>query len=156
MPDRISKFAIAIEALLLLVPLSALAFWMWTGRLLGRPLGWWMIDPPLLVATISLVCGWILVFRFFVHGSAALRATSSLIWAGAILGGAAVIAAAAINFGAIGLKAALPEYFGLLVVGSPALVPLTHVLLERMLRKSANNRFERSRVASSFGQGGSR
>ena len=119
MSEGLSKFTIAIEALLLLVPLSAITFWMWVGRLLGRSLGWWTLDPLVLVPTISLTCGWILVFRFFVYGSAALRSTSGLIWVGAIFGGIAVIAAVVIS--AIGIKAALPEYFGLLVVGSPAL-----------------------------------
>jgi hypothetical protein len=156
MPQRISKFMIAIEALFLLVPLSAVAFWVCAGRLMERPLGWWTLDPLVLVPAISLPCGWILVFRFLVHGSAALRFTSSLIWIGAIFGGAAVIAAVAIKFGATALEAVLPEYFGLLVVGSPALVPLTHIVLERIFRESANNRFERSRVSSSVSQGGGR
>ena len=136
------------------MPLSAITFWMWVGRLLGRSLGWWTLDPLVLVPTISLTCGWILVFRFFVYGSAALRSTSGLIWVGAIFGGIAVIAAVVIS--AIGIKAALPEYFGLLVVGSPALVPLTHIVLERMFPTSANNRFERSRSACSVNQGESR
>jgi hypothetical protein len=56
-----------------------------------------------------------------------------------------VIAAVAIKLGAIGVKAALPEYFGFLVFGSPALVPLGHIILERMFRNSANNGLERSR-----------
>jgi hypothetical protein len=80
-----------------------------------------------------------------VYGPAVLRSSSSFVWVGAILGGVAVIAAVAIKLGAIGVKAALPEYFGFLVFGSPALVPLGHIILERMFRNSANNGLERSR-----------
>jgi hypothetical protein len=146
MSEGLSKFLIAIEALLLLVPLSSLAFLMWASRLIGEPLGWWTLDPILLVSTISLACGWILVFRFFVYGTTVLRSTSSLVWVGAILGGAAVIAAVAIKFGGIGVKAAFLEYFSLFVFGIPALVPLSHIILERMYRNSDNNRCERPGV----------
>jgi hypothetical protein len=153
----LSKFIIAIEVLLLLVPTSALAFWDWAFTLIGaanHPVDWWALF--VLFPTICLICGWILVFRFFVDGCAALVSISNWIWFGAILGALAAVAALAINFGVVSLRAALPDGFGLLVVGSPALVPLTHLVLERMFRKSANNRFERSRVAPSVSQGGSR
>jgi len=153
----LSKFVIAIEVLLLLVPTSALAFWDWAFSLLSaanHPLDWWALF--VLFPTICLMCGWILVFRFFAYGHTALVSTSSWIWFGAILGALAAISALAINLGAASVREVLPEGFGLLVVGAPALVPLTHLVLERVFRKSANNRFERSRVASSVDQGGSR
>ena len=80
------------------------------------------------------------------YGWVALRATSRWIWFGATLGGLATIAALAISLGAVRLRVVLPEYFGLLVAGSPALIPLTHLALERIFRKPANPQLERSQV----------
>jgi hypothetical protein len=145
MSEGHSKFIIAIETLLLLVPTSSIALLQWGFTLVnvvGRPLGRPTLDFFVFIQLpmISLVCGWTLVIRFFVYGSDALRSTSGWIWSGAIIGGivaiAALIEVVAIHFGDVSIRAALPEYFGLLVIGSPALVPLIHIVLERIFRKS--------------------
>jgi len=105
MSEGVSKFAIAVEALVLLVPISILAFLMCVINLESILIGK-SPTPDLLIVlpTVCLFCGWILVFRFFVYGSSALIYSPQWIWFGAICGGVATIAAFATTLGLNSLK----------------------------------------------------
>ena len=143
-----------IEALVLLAPTTLLVVWA-DIFLLGAGLGdglWHIQAAPLALLLISLVAlasGWTLVFRFLGRGAQALRAEPTWLWVAAGVGGLLAVAALAIVANPFADPRSPPlgrgSGFGLLAAGSPAIVPLIHLWLERRRSMPANKRFERSR-----------
>jgi hypothetical protein len=148
MTERLSRFLVALEALLLAVPVTALATLAGIAGLLlltDRPMPIYERAQTIvyLVPFVPLVAGWILMARFVVFGSAALRSSSKALWFAASLGAAlfvlAALCAAAWTRSITFLKPDsvwywLLSYFRELAFGLPALVPLAHLALERRFR----------------------
>ena len=92
-----------------------------------------------LIACISLISGYVISQRFLRQGKAGLDLVEAKWWAFAILGAILTIAS-----GFISLLPHPPQYtaievfreaFDLFRLGIPILIPLTHILLEKQLRK---------------------
>lgn len=169
MSEQLSRFVVGIEAVFFALPVTALAcISAFAGLMLlsDRSDHLYEIAQKIVYAlpVAPLVAGWVLIARFVIFGSGTLRSSSNLLWATATVGGALVLAAIFVGllsrnrvFGdAESVWPWVRTYFHELAFGLPALVPLAHLAIERLFRKSSNNRFERSRVTSSGGQGGSR
>ena len=92
-----------------------------------------------LIACISLISGYVISQRFLRQGKAGLDLIESKWWVIAILGAILAIAS-----GIISLLPHPPQHtaievfreaFDLFRLGIPILIPLTHILLEKLLRK---------------------
>jgi hypothetical protein len=148
MTERLSRFLVAVEAVLLAVPVTALAaFAAIAGLVLlaDRPIPLYEQAQTIvyLMPVVPLVAGWVLMARFVVFGSAALRSSSRVLWSAASLGAVlfffAALCAAAwrrnINFlRPDSIWYWLLAYFRELTFGLPLLVPLVHLSLERRFR----------------------
>jgi hypothetical protein len=148
MTESLSRFLVALEALFLAVPVTALATLAGTAGLLlltDRPIPNYERAQTIvyLLPFVPLVAGWILMARFVVFGSVALRSTSRVLWVAAALGvGLFVLAALCAAawrrspgfFEPDSVWYWVLSYFRELVFGLPALVPLTHLALERRFR----------------------
>ena len=148
MTERLSRFLVVLEALFLAVPVTALATFAGIAGLVlltDRPMPIYERAQTIvyLVPFVPLAAGWILMARFVVFGSAALRASSRALWLAAILGAAlfvlaalcaAVWARSSTFFKSDSVFYWLLSYFRELAFGFPALVPLAHLALERRFR----------------------
>jgi len=154
MTERWSRFAVAIEALLLAFPVTYLAIAAFAAGMLFLT----EQTPPMYeraqtivyaLPIIPLAAGWILIGRFVIAGSPALRSSSNVLWLLSFLG--VIIALAALfvghwsrrgDFGdAASLWPWVRSYFRELALGIPAMIPLIHLTLERRFRMSSNNRW---------------
>jgi len=155
MTEPWSRFAVAIEALLLALPVTYLAIAGFAATML------FLTDEQTLpiyeraqmivyaLPIIPLAAGWILIGRFVIAGSPTLRSSSDVLWLLSFLGAIIVFAALFVgywlrrrDFGdAASLWPWVRSYFRELALGIPALIPLVHLTLERRFRMSSNNRW---------------
>ena len=149
MTQRLSKILLALEAIFLVIPVTVL-FSMIALEMLQTTLRFetaWQFGLLLLaIIATSLAAGWLLMFEFWRHGTAGLRASSSIVWALAICGALSTLVA--VGFLATGNSLPWPaaENYSLWAFawGLPLLVPLGHLLAERLLRSAANTSLERA------------
>lgn len=145
MIERISRIVLAVEAGLILVPLTLLAMY---GLFLLLLVGAFAVDSWFLVllplfALAALGCGWHLVLTFVRFGRVGLAALPLGLWIAPIaIAVISLLALFAVLSGShIAQNGGLA--FEMFLSGSPALVPLVHLATERWMR--ANFSLERTR-----------
>jgi len=156
MSERWSKFLVALEALVLLVPVTLLAAFSLVGAI--TYLRAVHLEPyeqaqaiVYLVPLAPLTAGWILIARFLASGRAGLESCRAYLWWLAGLGGVLVVAAIWVGSSFDEHKLEYEPtmwkwmllYCRELAFGLPALVPLIHLAIERRVRTSSNYRLER-------------
>jgi hypothetical protein len=144
MSERVSKFIVAAEALLLVLPVTLL-FLFWAPDEFLRPLfhGFHMRRIIACLIGVALISGWWLMIAFWRGGSNALRDTHAVVWVAATCGGAAAIVAGVLLL--VFQSVELLGTFVMFVFGLPLLIPFAHLLIERQKRASANTSLERTR-----------
>lgn len=143
MPEPLSRVLLAIEALVILLPTTLLALY---GSIffIGAGIGEGILHihrMPLLLdfaALAALFVLWCLAFRFVRGGTRTLRASSRTQWAtvgmGAVLALLGLVVVWADPF--VPGSTTLGEWgVGLLSFGSPALIPLAHLVIEARVRE---------------------
>jgi hypothetical protein len=95
----------------------------------------WVLAVQPIVALVALGCGWHIALTFVKLGHEALVALPGILWAApfAVAAGSLVALWAYLTERSMGLRPALFEMFWL---GSPALIPLAHLAVERWMRTS--------------------
>jgi general stress protein CsbA len=156
MSERWSKLLVAVEALVLFVPVTLLAALSILGAIafvLAAHMEPYEQAQAIvyLIPVVPLIAGWMLIGRFLASGRAGLRSCGALLWWLAALGGAIVLAAICVGSSfdkheleyepTLGRWVLL--YFRELAFGLPALVPLVHLAIERRRQMSSNYRLER-------------
>ena len=151
MSERWSKVLVAIEALVLAVPVTLLA----ALALLGAATYFLTANSEpyeraqsivYLVPLPPLAAGWTLIARFLGSGRAGLRSARAYLWWLAVVGVALVISAAWVGYRLDThdleyeptLWKWLLLYFRDLAFGLPAIVPLVHLAIERRVGMSSN------------------
>jgi len=152
MSERWSRLAVATEALLLAFPVTYLAVFALAADMLSLtapavPIYERAQAIVYALPIIPLAAGWILIARFVISGSPALRSSSNVLWVLSFSGAIIVLVSIFIGFWsrrrAFGDPASLwpwiLSYFRELSVGMPAIIPLIHLTLERRFRVFSNN-----------------
>ena len=138
-PERLSRIIAAIEALVLMVPatfavLYLMAFLGMITSALREPIRDLLMLFNLFLLTSALLAGWRLLYVFVRGGAARLRHEGSWLWVLTSLGAALVLVGNAVDRldveAAKGLSSAFAVFGARLVV----LLPLAHLLLERLMR----------------------
>lgn len=156
MDSRASRTAVALEALLLALPVTALAsfgFIAGISYLTQRHLEVYEKAQVIvyLLPMIPLLAGWALIGRFVISGPGSLRSSSNLLWSIAFLGAVIILAAMLAGYWTrqrgfgdpASLRSWVRSYLRELTLGLPAVVPLAHLTFERWVRMSSNPRLER-------------
>ena len=150
MTQRLSKILLALEALLLVVPITVLFATIASDlffSFLQFSDAWQLGLFVFVVIAASLVAGWSLMVAFWRHGPTRLRKGFSASWAIVLVGAACIVSATAILV--VGNPSHWPptvkQSLWALAWGLPLLVPLAHLLGERHLRSAANTSPERTR-----------
>ena len=139
MPERLSRIIAAIEALVLGVPatfavLYLIGFLGMITSALREPLRDLLMRFNLLLLTFALFAGWRLLYVFVRGGAARLRQEGSWLWILTSLGAAVILVGNAVDRldadASQGLSSAFAVFGARLVV----LLPLAHLLLERLMR----------------------
>lgn len=142
MKERTSKLLLLVESIVLLVPVSMLTGvyavtivprYMYGG--IGRvSLEEHVISMLAVVGLIMQLCGWRIIAAFLSNGRRGIQAVPAIYIYAAVLGGVLVAASCLIVLIRMsGIE--LPKSVGPLSVNylaAPALVPLAHVLIERV------------------------
>ena len=144
MPERLSKIVLALEALLIATPLTALYFYVLLPRNLLSLLSFRSSFTNLLVTVVivlSLLAGWSLMVTFWRSGAAGLRRAPSAIWGAAYAGAAAAVWGPVSMFAAdsMGRSTLGDGAEFVLIYGIPLLVPFAHLLAERLFRSSTGS-----------------
>ena len=150
MAERWSRLAVATEAVLFAVPVTSLAVFALVARVSftgEQPRQIYDKAEAIVVALpiVPLCAGWVLLGRFVVGGSPALRSTSRLTWLLAFSGAVLAIAALVLRYwrpgsyleDATSLWRWVTIYFRNLDTGMLAVIPLIHLTIERSLRRKA-------------------
>lgn len=151
MTQRLSKILLALEAIVLVVPVTLLfsmvAFEMLLSSLRFET-AWQFGLLSLVIIATSLAAGWFLMVEFWRQGPARLRTITRISWGVVLVG--ALSALVAVAFLAAGKPSDWPpiarQSLWALAWGLPLLVPLGHLLAERFLRSAANKSLERTRA----------
>jgi hypothetical protein len=144
MTQRLSKFLLALEAILLVAPITFL-FTMIASEMLQSSLefktAWQLGLLTFVIIATSLGAGWSLMFEFWRNGPTGLRKSPFIAWAFVLCGGLAALVAAVFLATAdpSGWLPAAKHSLSAFVFGLPLLVPLCHLLAERFFRSAANN-----------------
>jgi len=140
---RLSKVLLAIEAIVLVAPITLLFSSIASEMLMSslRFKSAWQIELlSLTIIATSLAGGWVLMIGFWRHGSAGLRTDSSIAWVLVLCGAISTLLAVASL--ATGIQSLLlpgvDHVLGAFVWGLPLLVPLCHLLAERFLRSQGS------------------
>jgi hypothetical protein len=150
MSVRLSRLLLAIEAVLLALPSSAVCLWLLFASGLTSSFGLvTALFPMALAAALGiagLVAGWRLLIGFLFGGPERLGVLSSAWWL--IAGMGAVVATLGVAAWFCRPSSTIPSYCALdifrpFAAAAPAVIPLTHVALERWFRRSSNYRLER-------------
>jgi hypothetical protein len=148
MSERFSRFAVAVEALLLALPVTVLAGWAFIAGLMllvNQSVQTYERAQTIVYAlpVVPLLAGWTLIGRFVLRGASALHSSSRLLWLQVLFGAITVLGAFFVglwrqsisDFGSgESLWPWLRSYFRELMFGLPAIIPLTHLAIERYLR----------------------
>lgn len=140
MSERISRIVLAVEAIVICLPLTIL-FLVW-----GLPsLAYFAARPSRpeaigeLVAGFAvlaaLLCGWRLVAAFVLRGRGVLRRLSVSWWVLPLLAALLGVGITIYNLTALVIE---PSWINLFGWGLPLVVPLMHLCLERRVRTSAD------------------
>jgi hypothetical protein len=140
MPEFSSRIVLAIEAIVICLPLTALfliavlpgAFYSVTSTD-----GLTMVAACLVIILPTLCCAWLLIFAFMFRGSAVLKRLSVYWWALPLISSSLAVAAVAHLAFATEFEPSALNLFGW---GVPLLIPLTHLCFERWFRLSAKAR----------------
>ncbi len=137
-----SRIVLTIEALLLGVPVTLLS-----------PLASLPVDPAIdrgwsflvtrLIIFAGLLCGWVLMLVFIARGGQALRKLSNYWWWLPLLNGGLVLCYLLFVW-LVGVQRQTSlMFYGW---GTPLLIPLGHLCIERWFRPSANPPLNRTRA----------
>jgi hypothetical protein len=156
MSERWSKCLLAVEAFVLAVPITCLAALAALGSVASLFSG--NSEPydraqaiVYLLPIAPLASAWLLIWRFLLRGRVGLRSTTGPWWWIAAFGALLAAAAALVRlcFDTHSVESAptflgwILSYYRELALGVPAVVPLTHLVVERTPRMSSNYRLER-------------
>ena len=153
MGEKVWRVVFLAELMLLAMPLSALlAAW---GLAVIVPAAF--TNPSAvsvamgsftLVALVALTAGWVLAFRFLYGGVHYLAASSLVLWFAASAGALIVLAALVSTYSPQPEPYtswwAFRQDFSLFLFGAPALVPLAHLVTERLRHMGANYSLKRT------------
>ena len=150
MPQSLSKFVLALEALLIATPLTVLYIWVLfpaaflSALFLRSSVASVLVN---IVTLLSLLAGWMLMVRFWRYGAAGLRTSPSAVWGAAYAGAAAAMIGTLLLFAgeSMGWRSQSTSEAFTLIYGIPLLVPFGHLLAERFFRSAANTSLERTR-----------
>jgi hypothetical protein len=150
MTPRLSKFLLALEAIVLVAPITLLFSMVALEMLLSLLQfedAWQFGLLSFVIIATSLVAGWSLMAQFWRQGRASFRTSSRVTWALALVGAFSTLIAAVLLFA--GEPSRWPPMvkrsLAALVWGLPLLVPLGHLFAERLLHSAANKSLERTR-----------
>jgi hypothetical protein len=141
MTQGTSKILMAVEALLLVAPVTLLfliGVSDWFFSILEFSVGWQARLFVLLIASSSLVAGWWLMVQFWRHGSGRLVTVPKYVWALLTLAALAVVVTSLLVFASSIFASLKPRFedFAILIFGLPLLIPLAHLVIERLVRST--------------------
>jgi hypothetical protein len=137
MPEFASRILLAVEAIIICLPLSALFLITWPPSVLysvANTDGLTMAATCLVIILPTLCSAWVLILTFVFHGNSSLQCLPIYWWVLPFLSsGLAVAAIAQVSF-ATALEPSALNLFGW---GVPLLIPLVHLCFERWFRPGA-------------------
>ena len=139
MPERLSRIIAAIEALVLGVPatfavLYLMGFLGMITSALREPLRDLLMRFNLLLLTLALFAGWRLLYVFVRGGAARLRQEGLWLWVLTSLGAAVVLVGNTVDRLDADASEGLSSAFAIFGARLVVLLPLAHLLLERLMR----------------------
>jgi len=150
MTQRLSKVLLALEAIVVVAPITLLFSTVALEMLLQSlqfETAWQLGLFSLVVIATSLAAGWWLMVTFWRHGSARLQTPFSIPWALVLVGALSTLVAVLVL--ASGDSSQWPPVvrrsLWALAWGLPLLVPMGHLFAERLIRSAANKSLERTR-----------
>ena len=149
MPEFASRMVLAVEAIVICLPLTSLFLITWQPSVLyavANTGGLTMAATCLVIILPTLCSAWVLIFTFVFRGSA-LQCLSIYWWILPFLSSSLAIAAVAHVAFATALEPSALNLFGW---GIPLIFPLVHLCFERWFRQGANPSFKRDAKAGPF------
>jgi hypothetical protein len=141
----ISRIAVAIEAGVILAPLTLFAMYGAFLLLIAGALAseFWLLALLTLCALAALGCGWHIALTFVRFGHESLVSLPLVVWAAPIAAAVISVLALFANLTSGEIARSGGVGFKMFVLGSPAVLPLVHLAAERWMR--ANTSLERTR-----------